>query len=272
MVLSVYGSTGFVGRNFIKMYDGCTKIQRDQRKPETKDILYFISTVDNYNVHDNITLDVDTNLRVLCEVLDHCRSEDITFNFISSWFVYGKTPYMPAKEDSSCAPTGFYSITKYCAEQLIQSFAETYGMKYRIIRLCNVLGSGDQKASRKKNAISWLVDELKLNHDIHLYDNGSHCRDVLHVQDVCRAIKLICDKGNLNEIYNVGSGNPTQIGEIIHLAKHYLKSKSNIGNIDTPKFHNKVQTRNFWMDTKKLKSLGFEPKLSLEFIVKDLCL
>jgi hypothetical protein len=57
MVLSVYGSTGFVGSNFIKMYDGYTKTQqRDSRKPETKNILYFISTVDNYNVPSCVTI------------------------------------------------------------------------------------------------------------------------------------------------------------------------------------------------------------------------
>jgi nucleoside-diphosphate-sugar epimerase len=271
-MISLYGGSGFVGGNFKRMYDSCLEMQRDERKPKTKDILYFISTVDNYNVHDRITLDVDTNLHILCEVLDHCRSKDITFNFISSWFVYGKTPYMPAQEDSVCNPTGFYSITKFCAEKLIQSFAETYGMKYRILRLCNVLGSGDQKASRKKNALTWMVDQLKINHDIQLYNHGSHTRDVMHVQDVCRAIKLVIDNGNLNEIYNIGSGKPTTVGEIIYTAQHYLKSKSKIENIDPPMFHKSVQTENFWMDTTKLRDLGFEPKLSLEFIVKDLCL
>jgi nucleoside-diphosphate-sugar epimerase len=145
-------------------------------------------------------------------------------------------------------------------------------MKYRILRLCNVLGAGDQKASRKKNAITWLIDELKLHHDIKLYNHGSHCRDIMHVQDVCRAIKLVIDKGNLNEIYNIGSGKPTSVGEIIHLANHYIKSKGKIANMEPPVFHKNVQTENFWMDTKKLQSLGFEPKLSLEFIVKDLCL
>jgi len=272
MTLSLYGGSGFVGGNFKRIYSNFVEMQRDERKPKTNQILYFISTVDNYNVHDNITLDVNTNLGVLCEVLDYCRSEDIVFNFISSWFVYGKTPYLPAHEDSICNPTGFYSITKKCAEDLLISFCTTYNVKYRIMRLCNVLGSGDQKASKKKNAITWMINELKLNHDISVYDQGSNCRDVMHVQDVCGAIKLICDKGEYNQIYNVGSGKPTTMGEIISLAKHYLKSQSKINYIEPPEFHNTVQTKNFWMDTKKLKSLGFEQKLSLEFIIKDLCL
>jgi nucleoside-diphosphate-sugar epimerase len=272
MTLCVYGGSGFVGGNFKRIYSNFVEMQRDERNPRTNEILYFISTVDNYNVHDNITLDVNTNLGVLCEVLDYCRTQDIVFNFISSWFVYGKTPYLPVTEDSVCNPTGFYSITKKCAEDLLISFCNTYGVKYRIMRLCNVLGAGDQKASKKKNAITWMIDELKLDHDVHLYDGGSNCRDVMHVQDVCAAIKLICDNGEYNQIYNIGSGKPTTIGEIIALAKNYLNSKSKINYIDPPKFHNNVQTKNFWMDTKKLKSLGFEQKLSLEFTIKDLCL
>ena len=112
-MISLYGA-GFVGGHFAKMYHEFVDVQgRDERNPKHKDILYFISTVDNYNVHDKITLDVDTNLHVLCEVLDHCRSEDITFNFISSWFVYGKGD-TPASETSPCNPQGFYSITKFC--------------------------------------------------------------------------------------------------------------------------------------------------------------
>ena len=269
-MISLYGA-GFVGGHFAKMYHEFVDVQgRDERNPKHKDILYFISTVDNYNVHDKITLDVDTNLHVLCEVLDHCRSEDITFNFISSWFVYGKG-ITPASETSSCNPQGFYSITKYCAENLIRSFAQTTGMKYRILRLCNVLGPGDHKANRKKNAIQWMVNELKADRDVKLYDNGSHCRDVMHVDDVSRAIFMILEKGQRNEIYNIGSGKPTSVSELMLLAKQYSESKGELLNMDPPDFHKNVQTQNFWMDVTKLKELGHQQFLNNEYIIRDLC-
>ena len=171
-MISLYGSSGFVGSNYKEMYEDTLCVARDDRKPLSDDILYMISTTDNYNVHDQITLDVDTNLHVLCEVLDHCRSENITFNFVSSWFVYGQGKHNPRLETSVCNPTGFYSITKLCAENLIKSFAETYGIEYRILRLCNVLGAGDKNASRKKNAITWMINEMKEDKEISLYDQG----------------------------------------------------------------------------------------------------
>ena len=270
-MISLYGP-GFIGRNFYHMYEPEVEIvNKDDRKPKSNDILYTISTVDNYNVHDNITLDVDTNLHVLCEVLDHCRSENITFNFLSSWFVYGKG-ITPASETTPCNPQGFYSITKLCAENLIRSFAQTTGMKYRILRLCNVMGPGDRKANRKKNAIQWMINELKADRDVKMYDNGSHCRDIMHVDDVCRAIKLVMDKGELNETYNIGSGNPTSVSEIMSLAKHFTRSRGELLNMEPPEFHKNVQTQNFWLDTSKLTLLGFTQHITNEFLVKDLCI
>jgi len=271
-MISVYGSSGFVGSRFCNLYHAfIVKQDRDERKPRTKNILYLISTVDNYNVHSNITLDVETNLKVLCEVLDFCRDSDIVFNFISSWFVYGETE-LPAKEEYYCKPTGFYSITKKAAEDLLISFCKTYEVKYRILRLCNVMGNGDGKTSAKKNALSYMIDLLKKDEDVYLYDNGTPIRDVMHVNDVCRAIKLVIDKGNLNEVYNIGSGQPTRIGDIIGSAKEYLNSKSILGSKEAPTFHQIVQAKDFWLDTTKLKSLGFKPEVSIQKIIEELCI
>jgi nucleoside-diphosphate-sugar epimerase len=271
-MISVYGSTGFVGSRFCNLYPhNVVKQNRDERKPRTKEILYLISTVDNYNVHSNITLDVETNLKILCEVLDYCRDEEIVFNFVSSWFVYGEVE-LPAKEDMHCSPTGFYSITKKAAEDLLISFCRTYHVNYRIMRLCNVMGKGDGKTSSKKNALAHMINLMKNNEDVYVYDDGTPLRDVMHVNDVCSAIKLILDKGELNQIYNIGSGQSTQIGDIIRKAKEYLNSGSQIKSKESPEFHKIVQAKDFWLDTTKLKKLGFQQTISTEDIIKELCI
>jgi len=271
MIHTIYGSTGFIGSRYCNLFSNeVISQEREERNPKEDNIIYFISTVDNYNIFNNITLDVETNLKVLCEVLEHCKERNITFNFISSWFVYGETE-LPAREDYHCNPTGFYSITKKAAEDLLISFCRTFKVNYRIIRLCNVLGKGDGKASAKKNALTYMVECLKDNEDVFLYDDGTPKRDVMHVDDVCRAIHLICNSGELNQIYNVGSGTPTQISAIINLAKEHLGSTSKIGTKEAPEFHQIVQTKDFWMDTTKLKNLGFNQTISLEEIIKELC-
>jgi nucleoside-diphosphate-sugar epimerase len=154
--ISVFGSSGFLGSKFCHMYsEDVVSILREQRSPETKDVLYFISTTDNYNIHSDIHLDVNTNLNVFLQFLDALKNkykpEESIINFVSSWFVYGKNQDLPFKEDSYCNPSGFYSITKRCAEQLLICFCETFGYKYRILRLANVIGEGDRGVSKKKN-------------------------------------------------------------------------------------------------------------------------
>ena len=260
---SVYGA-GYIGGRYCEMYpDDTIIIPREQRVPETQELLYFISTIDNSNIHTDISLDVETNLHILCEVLDNCRSADRVFNFISSWFVYGDCD-LPAKEDATCNPRGFYSITKKCAEDLIIDFCRTYGMKYRILRMPNVVGGFDPKASPKKNAISFLISLLKKGEDITLVNDGQVYRDVMHVDDVCRGINTVVNRGELNTIYNIGSGQMTSLGGIMSTAKHFLKSESNI-------FSKPGYSQDMLLDCSKVRALGFSPKISITEIIRELC-
>jgi nucleoside-diphosphate-sugar epimerase len=146
--LSIFGGTGFVGSKFVERRGG-NIIPREANTPLTNDVVYFISTTHNYNVFTDVHLDINTNLNKLMDVLPNVKG---TFNFISSWFVYGNgydAQTKAATETSPCNPKGFYSITKKAAEDLIVSYCEVNNINYRIIRLCNVIG-GDQSAGAKK--------------------------------------------------------------------------------------------------------------------------
>ena len=274
-MISVYGSTGFIGSRYLKMYsDSAIPIARSEDAPQSKDILYFISTTHNYHIFDEPHRDIETNLNKLISVLEASRksySKSITFNFISSWFVYGKNQEIPFREDfSKCNPAGFYSITKYCAEQLLISFCQTYDIKYRILRLSNVLGVGDKKISKKKNALQFLIKEIVNNRDVHLYYGGEVLRDYMGLGDICRGIKLCIDESSTNEIINIGSGTPYRFLDLINMAIKYSDSKSKIINIESTNFHDIVQVRHSYLDTSKLLSYGFERKDSIEDTIKEL--
>jgi nucleoside-diphosphate-sugar epimerase len=270
--LSIYGGSGFIGGRFLELNKHrCILINREKRKPETNEIIYFISTTHNYHVFDNLQKDIDTNLSVLMEVLDSVKeNKNTVINFISSWFVYGET-HLPAHEDVCCKPKGFYSITKHAAENLLISFCHTYGIKYRILRLSNVYGNNDRGVSKKKNALQYLISEMKKNNQIDLYHGGNFYRDYLHVDDICRAIDLCISKAPLNEIINIGSGKKVKFKEIINIAKKELKSSSKIAKIDPPEFHKIIQVKDFYMDVEKIKKIGFFPKIDIYKGIKELC-
>ena len=269
-MVNIYGC-GFVGGEYFKRHGGIVN-SRNEHTPKTNEILYFISTIDNYNVLENPTIDIETNLILLMKVLDECRKKynnDFTFNYISSWFVYGSCE-LPAKESSVCSPKGFYSITKKAAEDLLISYCETFNIKYRILRLCNILGNTDNKVSVKKNAVQYIIKLLENGETVNLYNAGKFYRDYMHAEDAVDAINLVISKSKHNEIYNIGSGEIVEFAKIVDYAKNKLSSTSKINPIQPSDFHKKVQIKDIILDVQKLKDLGFVPKYKIENIIYKL--
>ena len=271
--INVFGGTGFIGSRFCELNPGVIVNSRDDYNVQSKEVVYFISTIDNYNIHKDLFVDIDTNLTTLMKVLSTIDRNDksTVFNFVSSWFVYGKNQNTPFKEDDlSCNPTGFYSITKRCAEQMLISFCETFDIKYRIFRLANVLGEGDQKISRKKNALQYLIKEIVHNRDVELYYGGNLLRDYIYVDDVCQAMKSCRDYGVVNQIINIGSGKPYLFSKIIRKAIEVSGSTSAIIDINPTHFHNVVQVKDSYLDTTKLNNIGYECQYDIDATIEKL--
>lgn len=260
-MISVYGSTGFVGGNYLRMYsDAALPIARSDDTPKSKNILYFISTTHNYHIFDEPHKDIETNLNKLISVLEACKntySTDTVFNFVSSWFVYGKNCSLNTRETDACDPRGFYSITKRAAEQMLICYCETMGMKYRIMRLTNIIGESDANASLKKNALQYMVGLLKKNETVRVYDDGSSVRDFMYVDDACKAINTCLSSAPTGEIINISNSQPVTIREAVYYCKEQLKSSSDIVSIETPKFHKVVQVKDVCLNTDKLRSYGY---------------
>lgn len=263
-MVNLFGN-GFIGGHFAKRYNSIINDKFDLiPKIENGQILYTISTVDNYHLKTNPFIDIDTNLTLLIRVLENCRGKNLTFNFLSSWFVYGDTK-LPFDEDTSyCNPKGFYSITKRTAEQLLIEYCNSYNISWRILRLANVIGKGDTKVSKKKNALTFVINELKKNNDIELYNNGKFLRDYIHVFDVCAAINIIINKGKLNTTYNVSNNCPIMFREAVLYAHASIGSKSNIKNIDSKSIGDMI------MNNKKLIELNYKPVFSVYDCIDEL--
>ena len=281
MTIQVFGGTGFVGSEYVRTTQSeCIITPREDYSVRAEDVIYFISTVDNYNVHTDPLVDINTNLVVLMKVLDNYRKvqqvDTGCFNFISSWFVYGQDSGFGGNargipETDLCDPKGFYSITKRAAEQLLISYCETFNLNYRILRLCNVLGKEDTKVSLKKNALQYLLGELRGNRPIDLYDSGYFYRDYIDSRDCARAIDLVVNKGEKNSIYNIGNGEPIAFGDLLWYARDEMGSASEIKTIEQKAFHKKVQSsRSFFMNNSKLKALGYEPKYTIQQTIDDI--
>ena len=262
MGFSIYGGTGIIGSYFISMYGG-RPLMREQLEPLDDEVLYLISTTSNS--YADPLLHTDTNIDCLMKRLIACKEAGIkTFNFISSWFVYGPHS-QPMKESDACMPKGLYSITKRCAEQLVMDYCSHHGIKWRILRLGNVYG-GPDKSTGQRNALHYIVQELKANRPVE--GVGGLRRDFMHIHDICRAISLVCKEGEANSIYNIGSGQSVFQSTCISICKAATNSKS---VISYRAHRNDEQSLIMALDCSKLFALGFSPLISLEEGLTDLC-
>jgi len=277
--VTVYGATGFIGRELVSaLGERALLVHRsivDVFLPEG-DVVYLISTTDNYNIFDDVHKDIDTNLSLLVTVLENVRKSFATnkltsFNYVSTWFVYGPRMLIPAREDDSCNPSGFYSITKYAAELLVSSYCNLHKIPYRIIRPANVYGHGDLSAGIKKNFLSFLPKSILQGNKISLYDNGMPVRDLIHVNDVANGIIHIVNKTNTRSIYNLGSGVGISLNEIVELYEEFLDLKANVVYVDAPSFHKNVQATDCVLDITKLSETGFVSKIWIRDGLRSLC-
>jgi nucleoside-diphosphate-sugar epimerase len=266
--ISVAGGNGFIGSRFCGMFPyQIIKVERNQREPETNNILNFVSTTNNYAFREDILDDVNSNIVIMLEMLDKAKTKfgsDFIFNQISTWSVYGAVE-LPASETSECNPTGFYSITKRAAEQLLITFCEIYGARFRILRLCNIIGETAKEVTKEKNSLQYLINELKENRDITLYDNGNFLREFMYIDDACNAIQTCLRNSNYNynEIYNIGTGEKSVYGDLIEYCKQQLKSTSKINRVKHMIPQGTVQARDIYLNVNKLKALGFIPEYTV---------
>jgi len=273
--ISVFGGFGFVLGEFCKQNkDSVIRIEKSEIVPQSPVILYGIGTIDNYNVFDSPTLDIETNLIHFMEVLDACHKKydsKFSFTLISTWFVYGHSGAPTMSEGGYCNPTGFYSITARAREQLLISYCETFGIRYKILRLANVLGSKDTKVSKKKNALQYLLQKIVMDEPIELYDNGEFYRDYIDVRDCAVAIRLAMESPLPYTIYNISNGKSHKFKDLITFAIEYAGSKSTAWEkLDKPDFHKIVQTKDVSLTNSRLIEVGYKQKYSIEDTLRNI--
>ncbi len=273
--VTIAGSTGFIGAHYCAMYPDETVALPSRFIPDPlyHDTLWLRSTTDNYSpTRGDFTTDIEVNLLHLVEGLKRARG---TFNYVSSWFTVanaGQDRSHPAREGDLCDPRGFYSSTKTCAEHLVRSYCETFNIPYRILRLCNVIGN-DPRASKEKNGLEYMLRQVVAGDEVKLYTQDCH-RNVMHINDICRALYTCLDKAPLNEITHIGNMHSVRMIDLVYHAIAITGSKSIITLVPPPRFHQIVQVADFFFNTTKLRSLGFvsdmDPYQAVERVLANL--
>ncbi|KOT80910.1 dTDP-glucose 4,6-dehydratase [Streptomyces rimosus subsp. pseudoverticillatus] len=125
-----------------------------------------------------------------------------TFVQVSTDEVYGSIAAGSWTEEQPLDPSSPYAASKAAADLMALAYHRTHGLDVRITRCSNNYGP----RQFPEKVIPLFTGRLLEGQHVPLYGDGGHVRDWLHVEDHCRAIRLVLDGGRPGEVYNIGGG------------------------------------------------------------------
>ena len=201
---------------------------------------------------------LQTNITGTSVLMDACREYgNVRFHQISTDEVYGDLPLdrpdMLFTEETPLNPSSPYSSSKASADLLAMAYYRTYGLPVTVSRCSNNYGP----YQFPEKLIPLMIVNALNNKSLPVYGEGLNIRDWLYVEDHCRAVDLIIQKGRVGEVYNIGGNTEMKNIDIVKLiCKALGRSEELIVHVEDRKGHD----RRYAIDHSKLSSeLGWKP-------------
>lgn len=290
MKLLVTGGAGFIGSNFIRMIlrddlhdvvnldkltyagalenlkdvdknpryrfvkgDICDKGLVEELVKEADAVINFAAAthVDRSIVGDSSF--VMSNIFGLYTLLEAARKSNVEkFIHIGTDEVYGSISDGTFVESDRLSPNSPYAASKAGADMLAMSFYKTYNIPLIITRSSNNFGPYQHP---EKFIAKMIINAISGN-ELPVYGNGNNIRDWLFVEDNCRALLLLLDKGREGEIYNIAGGNEKRNIDVVEIILEILgRGKDLIKFVRDRPAHD----LRYSISAKKISELGWKP-------------
>jgi dTDP-glucose 4,6-dehydratase len=178
---------------------------------------------------------------------------------VSTDEVYGSIDEGSWTEDHILEPNSPYSAAKAGADLIARAYARTYGLDISITRCSNNYGP----YHFPEKVIPLFVTNLLDGRKVPLYGEGANIRDWLFVDDHCRGIQLVVEKGLPGEFYNIGGGRELSNKELTEkLLEATGRDWSYVENIVDPRGGG--HDLRYSVDYSKTAALGYAPRMPFE--------
>jgi dTDP-glucose 4,6-dehydratase len=161
----------------------------------------------------------ETNLRGTFNLLETMRARRVNrFIHVSTDEVYGSLEApLEADESFPLRPSSPYSAAKAGSDLLALGYHSTYKLPVIVTRASNNYGP----YQFPEKLIPLMISNALEDKPLPVYGDGLQVRDWLHVEDHCRAILALLEKGRDGEIYNIGGNrslpNRTVVEKILEI-------------------------------------------------------
>ncbi len=181
---------------------------------------------------------------------------------------YGWPKSLPIREDHLLEPLSPYGVSKASQDLLAFQYHANHGMRTYRLRLFATTGPGKVGDAPNDFASQIAIAEANGGRGIVQVGDLSRSRDISDVRDVVRAMKMVVECGEAGEAYNIGSGRPVQIKEV--LSQLLMLSKADVEIRVDPGRKRPSDEPTLFADVTKVRKLGWHPQFSLGQTLSEL--
>jgi dTDP-glucose 4,6-dehydratase len=172
---------------------------------------------------------------------------------VSTDEVYGSIESGSWAEDAPLAPNSPYSAAKAGGDLMARAYARTYGLNVSITRCGNNYGP----YQFPEKIIPLFVTSLLDGRNVPLYGDGGNVRSWIHVDDHCRGIQLVLERGAPGALYHIkGDAELTNL----ELTRAILDCCNADWDMVTLVADRKGHDRRYSLDDSALRALGYAPR------------
>jgi len=219
-------------------------------------------------------LTVDVNIKGALNLLEAVREMEKAPRvlLIGSGDEYGYIlpEELPLGEDTKLRPGNVYACTKIAQGMLGQVYAKAYGLEIIIVRAFNHIGPG-QTDTFVVPSFCKQVAEIEATNSTGTMRVGNldAKRDFTDVRDIVRAYRMLAEKGESGEVYNVGSGKAIAIAELLKMI--LAQSNAKIKVEQDPDRMRPSDTPIIEPDISKITACtGWKPEIPMEKTIADI--
>jgi len=203
---------------------------------------------------------VQTNVNGTFTLLEVARKLSVSrFVHVSTDEVYGDIPAGAfADENFPLQPSSPYSASKAASDLLVRSYVRTYKFPAVITRSSNNYGP----YQFPEKFVPLMITNALSDKALPVYGDGKQQRDWLHVEDNCRGILAVLERGKIGEIYNIGGRDLVENLSMVRRSLQLVgKTESLLSYVQDRPGHD----RRYALDCRKIQAeLDWRPMISLE--------
>jgi len=203
---------------------------------------------------------IQTNLMGTFALLEVARKVGISrFLHISTDEVYGDIPAGAfVDETAPLQPSSPYSASKAGSDLLVHSYIRTYGLPALVTRSSNNYGP----YQFPEKFLPLMITNALQGKRLPIYGDGKQQRDWLHVEDNCRGILCVLERGKVGEVYNIGGQDPEENLAVVRTVLRLTgKTETLLSYVQDRPGHD----RRYALNCNKIRTqLDWKPEISLE--------